>query len=113
MVLGIDLEHPSSDNRWMETVASPTSGVTSDAANRSILVREIDGELVALDAQANLVHQLNTTATLIWRLAKAGRSPEEIASAIMCEYAVDLGTASKDVGQMLAQLNELKLLVRG
>ena len=87
------------------------ASITSDGADQAIMVREIDGELVALDTQANLVHQLNATASLIWRLATRGCSAEAIAAAVVSEYAVDLDTASKDVVEMLARFEALGLLV--
>lgn len=76
------------------------------------MIREIDGELVALDTRANLVHQLNTTASLIWRLAMEGRGDEEITAAVVSEYAVDIAIASGDVDKLLRHLTTLRLLVR-
>ncbi len=76
------------------------------------MVREIDGELVALDTRANLVHQLNATASLIWRLAEDGCGAEEIAAAVTSDYDVDLADAYRDVCETLARLEALELLVR-
>jgi len=76
-----------------------------------VMVREIDGEIVALDSGANLVHQLNGVASQIWRLAMEGRNPDAIVEAIMSEYDVDRDAASKDVGEMLARLQSMGLLV--
>ncbi len=76
------------------------------------MVREIDGELVALDTRANLVHQLNATASLIWRLAADGCDVDEIAAAVTSEYDIDLTDAYRDVCETLARLQALKLLAR-
>jgi hypothetical protein len=76
-----------------------------------IMVREIDGELVALDSRANLVHQLNGVASLIWRLATEGKGPDAIVEAIVSEHDVDRDAASKDVGETLARLRSIGLLV--
>jgi hypothetical protein len=76
-----------------------------------VMVREIDGEIVALDSQANLVHQLNGVASLIWRLAREGKGPDAIVEAIVSEHDVDRDAASKDVGETLARLRSIGLLV--
>jgi hypothetical protein len=76
-----------------------------------VMVREIDGEIVALDSRANLVHQLNGIASLIWRLAAEGKSPDAIVEAIVSEHEVDRNAASKDVGEMLARLRFMGLLL--
>jgi hypothetical protein len=36
--------------------------------------REVDGEIILLDTESNLVHQLNKTASLIWRKCQEGAS---------------------------------------
>ncbi len=76
------------------------------------MVREIDGELVALDTRANLVHQLNATASLIWRLAADGCGVDEIAAAVTSEYDIELAEAYKDVCSTMARLEALELLAR-
>lgn len=75
-----------------------------------IMLREIDGEIVALDSRANLIHQLNGVASLIWRLATEGKSPDAIVEAIVAEHDVDRNAASKDVDEMLARLQSMGLL---
>jgi hypothetical protein len=76
-----------------------------------VMVREVDGEIVALDSRANLVHQLNGVASLIWRLATEGKSPDAIVEAIVSEHDVDRDAASNDVGEMLSRLRSMGLLL--
>jgi len=76
----------------------------------SLIVREIEGEIVVLDTSSNFVHQLNRTASMIWRMQAEGASAEEIASALTCEFAVDEATAQSDVEETLCSLRALKLL---
>ncbi len=76
------------------------------------MIRELGSEIVALDTRANLVHQLNETASLIWRLRTQGLPAAEIAAEVAATYAVDPGTAATDVVAMIARLETLDLLAR-
>lgn len=80
-------------------------------APAGVMVREIDGEIVALDSRANLVHQLNGVASQIWRLATEGNSPDAIVQAIVSEHDVDRNVASRDVADMLARFRSMGLVV--
>lgn len=74
------------------------------------MVREIDGEFLVLDTVSNQVHQLNRTASFIWRMCGDGVSTQTIASALAAEFAVDEETALKDTVETLATLRGLNLL---
>jgi len=71
--------------------------------------REVNGETLVLDSRAELIHQLNPTATFIWQQARSGSSAGEIAAAVAEEYDVELETAHRDVAATLARLKELNL----
>lgn len=77
------------------------------------MVREIDGEILMLDTLSNQVHQLNRTASFIWRMCDAGTMPETIASALASKFAVDEETALNDVVETLSKLRLLNLLANG
>jgi len=85
--------------------------MTTFRVGPGVMVREIDGEIVALDLRANLVHQLNGVASLIWRLATEGKSQDAIVEAIVTEHDVDRNAAAKDVGEMLERLQSMGLLL--
>ena len=72
--------------------------------------REVDGEVLILDCRAELIHQLNPTASFIWQQAQVGASVEEIARALAEQYDVDLETAHRDAVATLARLEELNLV---
>jgi hypothetical protein len=78
--------------------------------NGSLIVREVDGELVVLDTQANRVHKLNRTAGAIWRRCGSAASPAEIARDLAEEFDVDPDIALQDVLVTLEQLRALNLL---
>lgn len=77
----------------------------------SVLVREIDGEVVILDTQSGRIHQLNRTASFIWRMCDEATTPQDIAAALAREFDVDEATALEDVQKTLSLLRTLKLLV--
>lgn len=78
--------------------------------DESLTVREVDGEILVLDTGSNRIHQLNPTASFIWRMCEQGAAPEAIASALAAEFAVDERTALEDVVKTLADLRSLNLL---
>lgn len=88
----------------MVTVISP-SGPTS-----GILVREVDGEILMLDTESNQIHQLNSTASLIWRNFKEGASASEIARRFAEQFDVDENIALADVEDILGKLRALKVI---
>jgi hypothetical protein len=88
----------------LSKVNEPDSGLT---------MREIDGELVVLDTQSNRVHQLNRTASFVWRRSEGGDTPQAIASALAAEFDVGAQEALDDVVETLRKLRFLKLLVSG
>ena len=72
--------------------------------------REVNGELLVLDDRAELIHQLNPTASFIWQQAQSGSAAAEIALALAEQYDVDPETAHRDVAATLARLKELNLV---
>lgn len=76
----------------------------------SLMVREVDGEILLLDTATDQVHQLNATASLIWRMHQEGASPVETAESLSQAFEVEPAVALADVLQTLARLGGLGLL---
>jgi hypothetical protein len=72
--------------------------------------REVNGELLVLDERAQVIHQLNPTASFIWQQARSGSAAAEIAAALVEQYDIDPETAHRDVATTLARLKELNLV---
>jgi hypothetical protein len=72
--------------------------------------REVNGEMLVLDGRAELIHQLNPTASFIWQQAQLGSTVDGIAAELVEKYDIDLGTAHRDVATALARLKELNLV---
>lgn len=76
----------------------------------SIMVREVDGELVVLDVATNQVHQLNATASFIWRQCVEGAGADEVATRLSDAFDIDAETARRDTLTLFADLRRLRLL---
>jgi methyltransferase-like protein len=72
--------------------------------------RLVEGELVVLDREHDLIHQFNKTATFIWQHCDGQRSPAEIANAVCENFEVDEPTAIKEVIETLERLRNLELV---
>lgn len=75
-----------------------------------LLVREVDGEVLVLDTEADQIHQLNNSASMIWRLYAEGMAANEIAIALRSEFEIDDDTANRDVAAALTRFRELQLI---
>ena len=75
-----------------------------------LMVRDVGDEVLLLDIESNQVHQLNSTASFIWRNCDDGRSAEEIAILLASEFDVEEDSAREDVTRTLRLLRELNVL---
>jgi hypothetical protein len=73
-------------------------------------VRMVDGEVVVLDRQSDLIHQLNHTASYIWDRCDGQSTVAEIANQLAAAFHVDAHTAGQDVATTIRQLHSLGLL---
>ncbi len=72
--------------------------------------RLVDGEMVVLDRERELIHQLNQTASYVWEQCDGNNTAVAIAGQIAESFEVDGATALRDVLQVVEQLEELKLI---
>ena len=79
-------------------------------STNGLLVREVEGEVLVLDTEADQIHQLNTSASMIWRLHAEGMAANEITIALVSEFDIDHDTADRDVEAALARFRELHLI---
>jgi Coenzyme PQQ synthesis protein D (PqqD) len=73
-------------------------------------VRMVDGEVVVLDRQSDLIHQLNHTASYIWDRCDGQSTVAEIANQLAAAFQVDADTAVQDVATTIRQLHSIGLL---
>ncbi len=72
--------------------------------------RDLDGELVVLDAATGYIHQMNPTGALIWKLLDGGTSIESIETRLSDEFDLDAEEARRDVLGFVEQLRHAGLL---
>ena len=72
--------------------------------------RLVEGEMIVLDRQQDLIHQFNRTATFIWDHCDGQQSASEIADAVCENFEVDQATAIKEVIETLERLQNLGLV---
>jgi methyltransferase-like protein len=72
--------------------------------------RLVDGEMIVLDREHDLIHQFNKTATFIWEHCDGQRSAAEIAQKISENFEVDEATAAKEVLETLERLENLEII---
>jgi hypothetical protein len=80
------------------------------ARNPKLAWREIDGEAVIISPDDSHVHELNETASLIWKRADGKHNVEEIAAAVSEEYEVPVIEAEADVRELISMLEQKGLL---
>ena len=78
--------------------------------NPKLAWREIDGEAVIISPEDSHVHELNETASVIWKHADGKHTVEEIAAAVADEYDVPIPVAQRDVKELIFALSEKGLL---
>jgi hypothetical protein len=76
----------------------------------SLLVREVEQEVVLLDTAGDRVHQLNATASFIWNRCEQAQTPEELARWLAEAFDVDAEIALQDTMATLDTLRDLKLV---
>lgn len=78
-----------------------------------ILVRDFDGDLLILDTEADQIHQLNQTATYIWRHVDEAPAPERLAGLLVDAFHIDHQIALNDVRETLTRFRSLNLVLEG
>ena len=75
-----------------------------------VISRLLDGEMLVLDRRAELIHQLNQTASFVWERCDGQFTLSDIAHQLVHAFDVDPNVAARDVSAMIIQLQELHLL---
>ncbi len=72
--------------------------------------REIDGEVIVLEAERSVYLAANPAAALLWQLLAAGATRQRLCAALVEAYGIDDGLAGRDVDAFLEQARELRVL---
>jgi hypothetical protein len=72
--------------------------------------REIDGEVIALEARGSTYVAANGAGTLLWRALAGGTTREALVDELVRAYGIDRAQAAADAEHFLGQLSEQGLL---
>lgn len=78
--------------------------------NPQLAWREIEGRVVVISPQDSIVHELNETASFIWKQADRGCSVSEIARLLSQEFRVEALQARSDTEELLRMLQQKGLV---
>jgi hypothetical protein len=73
--------------------------------------REVDGAVVIISPEDSVLHELNETASLVWKEADGTRTSQEIAQRLAEEFEVEEATALADTCELVSHLAQRKLLI--
>jgi hypothetical protein len=76
-----------------------------------VMAREVVNDMLLLDTVSGQIHQLNETASFIWRTCDEVPCIEAIAAMLANEFEVQHDIALKDVIDTLTKLRDLNLIV--
>jgi hypothetical protein len=72
--------------------------------------REIDGEIIALEARGSTYVAANGSGTLLWRALAGGATREALVEELVRAYGIDPARAAADADSFVAQLRAQGLL---
>jgi hypothetical protein len=72
--------------------------------------REVDDEIVALEARGAIYLAANSSGRLLWRLLARGATIADLARALVDAYGIDAATAASDADRFVEQMREAGLL---
>jgi Coenzyme PQQ synthesis protein D (PqqD) len=77
--------------------------------NPTLAWREIDGETVIISPEDSQVHELNETASLIWKHAE-GKTVQEVAERLSAVYEISVEAARADIDALVTAWQQKQLV---
>lgn len=81
--------------------------------NNLLAWRDVGGQVVVISPSESTIHELNDTASFIWKQIHTGLDEPEIMRAYESEYGLSTETAREDLQEFISCLYEKGLLLRG
>ena len=78
--------------------------------SESAMARHVDDELVLLDVPSGRFFALNDVGSVVWDRLQDECSHDELVDAVVADFDVDRGVASRDVADLIAQLVDAGLV---
>lgn len=76
----------------------------------NLKAQSVDDEILILNLEKGNIHQLNTTASLIWAKCDGSHSKEDLVGLLVSYYDIDNSTANNDIVSILEELQRLELI---
>ena len=76
-----------------------------------LLERPIGSELALFDVEKGIVHTLNPSATVVWRVLRTSAEQKDLVEALQEAFGIEGGEAERGVEDALGQFRELDLVV--
>jgi len=80
------------------------------ARNPNLAWREIDGEIMIISPEDSQVHELNETASWIWKHFDGTQSPDAIAARLAAAFDVEMETARQHIVELIEVLDKKRLI---
>ena len=93
-----------------QAIASSNLNGSRLKRRKCVQSRLVEGEMIVLDREHDLIHQLNKTATFIWEHCDGQQSAADIANSVCENFDFDEATAIKEVLETLERLQNLRLI---
>lgn len=77
---------------------------------KGVLVREAEGQVLVLDPASDRIHQLNETASFIWRTCQEVASAAEVAKSLAENFEVEEDKARADAERTIDELKALGII---
>jgi hypothetical protein len=81
--------------------------------NPEVAYREIEGQVLLLTPDDDVLYTLNGTGKLVWELLVSGSTPKQIVERTASVYGIPVETAERDVAAFLDQLERKGVVSRG
>jgi hypothetical protein len=72
--------------------------------------REVDDQIVALEARGATYLAANSSGRLLWRMLARGATTDELAAALVDAYGIDAADAATDADRFVDQVRKAGLL---
>lgn len=70
------------------------------------ILAEVDGEAMIIDVDKNTSYFLNETALFLYKMKKAGKSPDAMKAALIEAYDVEEKMAEQDIREFMAKMDQ-------
>jgi len=76
-----------------------------------LLERPIGSELALFDVEKGIVHTLNPSASVVWRVLHASAEQKDLVEALQEAFGIDSAEAERGVDDALGQFRQLDLVI--